>query len=226
MGYAGGVGVDLRAHKDWTPGKRNSPTIYNLTDAPVLYWDGRTPDRECFVPEDTGESVCLAPLESQAFKSMRSRKIYEGFLPKVRAETRYQQMFAAAFPPDGAIAHTNLAWAIAAFERTLVSNQSPFDRYPAGDVQAMSTETRRGLALVEGKARCVTCHNEANFTDWKFHNIGVDSDDPGRAAKVEDEAERAELAGAFKTPGLRNAALTAPYMHNGAIGTLEEVVDF
>lgn len=226
MGYADGIAVSLRAHKDWAPGKRNSPMIYNLTDAPVLHLDGRTPDGQCFEAEDTSETVCLAPLESQAFKSMRSRKVYEGFLPKVQAEPRYRQMFAAAFPPKGAITHVNMARAIAAFERTLVSNQSAFDRYISGDMQALSVEALRGLLLFEGKAGCIACHNGPNLTDWKFHNIGVDSDDPGRSAKVTDKSEKAEMTGAFKTPGLRNVALTAPYMHNGTLGSLEEVVEF
>ena len=78
MGYADGLAKDLTGHKKWKQAKRNSPTIYNLAWAPVLHWDGRTPDGQCFVPEDTKEKVCLPPLESQAFKSMRSRKVYDG----------------------------------------------------------------------------------------------------------------------------------------------------
>lgn len=226
MGYADGVALDLAAHKGGKQATRNSPTVYNLSEAPVLHWDGRTPDGQCFTAKDTGEDVCLAPLESQAFKSMRSRKIYRGFLPKVQQDEGYRAMFRAAFPPDGAITHVNMARAIAAFERSLVSNDSAFDRYLAGDERALSPEAVRGLALFEGKAQCIACHNGAHFTDWRFHNIGVDSDDPGRGAKVKSDAEQVEFRGAFKTPGLRNVALTAPYMHDGSIGTLQQVVAF
>lgn len=226
MGYADGVALDLTAHKGWKQARRNSPSVYNLSDAPVLHWDGRTPDVQCFTPEDTGEHVCLAPLESQAFKSMRSRGVYVGFLPAVQHEPRYREMFRRAFPPDGAITHVTMARAIAAFERALVSNDSAFDRFLAGAASALSPEARRGLALFEGKARCVACHNGPHFTDWQFHNIGVDSDDPGRGAKVETEADKAAFMGTFKTPGLRNVALTAPYMHNGSLTTLEQVVAF
>lgn len=226
MGYAAGMALELRAHKDWAPSSRNSPTLYNLAFAPVIHMDGRTPDGQCFTPEDTKAEVCFAPLESQAFKSMRSRKIYEGFLPKVAAEPDYQRMFEDAFPPDGAITHVNMAKAIAAFERTIISNNSPFDRFLSGDRNALTPEAERGLALFEGKANCLLCHNGENFTDWKFHNIGVLSDDPGRADRVESDEEKAEFRGAFKTPGLRNVALTAPYMHNGSLGSLDAVVAF
>lgn len=224
--FADGVARDLTAHKDWKPAKRNSPTIYNLTNAPVVHWDGRTPAGQCFTPEDTGKEVCLEPLESQAFKSMRSRKIYDGFMPKVKAEPAYRAMFKAAFPPDGAITHLNMALAIAAFERTLVSNASAYDRYMDGDANALSPEAKRGLAVFEGKGQCTACHNGPDFTDWQFHNIGVDSDDPGHGKIQETDEEKAEYQGAFKTPGLRNVALTAPYLHDGSLGTLEEVVAF
>lgn len=222
--FADGVARDLTAHKDWKPAKRNSPTIYNLTNAPVVHWDGRTPAGQCFTPKDTGEEVCLESLESQAFKSTRSRKIYDGFMPKVKAEPAYLDMFKAAFPPNGEVTHLNIALAIAAFERTLVSNNSVYDRYMDGDTGALSIEAKRGLEVFEGKGQCVACHNGPDLTDWQFHNIGVDSDDPGHGKIKDSDDEKAEYRGAFKTPGLRNVALTAPYLHDGSLGTLEEVV--
>ncbi len=225
-GYADGVALDLSGHKDWKRAKRNSPTVYNLTDAPVVHWDGRTPAGQCLKAEDTGIETCLEPLEAQAFKSTRSRKILKGFLPKVKAEPAYQEMFRQAFPPEGDVTHLNIALAIAAFERTLVSNNSAYDKYMAGDKQALSIEAKRGLAIYEGKGNCTACHSGPNLTDWQFHNIGVDSDDEGRGAKMKTEDEKRQFRGAFKTPGLRNVALTAPYMHNGSIGTLEGVVEF
>ncbi len=226
MGYADGLAVDLSGHKDWKRAKRNSPSLYNLAWAPVLHWDGRTPDGQCFVPDDTKEKVCLPPLESQAFKSPRSRKVYDGFMPKIKAVKAYQEMFAKAFPPNGKITHVNMARAIAAFERTIISLDSPYDRYLQGQKTALSASAQRGLKLFQSKARCTLCHSGPNFTDWRFHNIGLKSDDLGRAGRVESEADKKTFFKAFKTPGLRNVALSAPYMHDGSVQTLEGVVEF
>lgn len=109
----------------------------------------------------------------------------------------------------------------------MISTNSPFDRFIAGDKAALSDSARRGLELFQGKARCVLCHNGPNFTDNKFHNIGVPQtgplkEDPGRYTVTKREADR----GAFKTPSLRSVALTAPYMHTGSLKTLEEVMEF
>ncbi|MGI9335277.1 MAG: cytochrome-c peroxidase [Gammaproteobacteria bacterium] len=226
MGYADGVARDLTGHKDWKRAKRNSPSLYNLAWAPVVHWDGRTPAGKCFTPQDTQREVCLPPLESQAYKSMRSRKVYEGFLPKVKAVAAYRDMFAAAFPTDGAITHLNMAIAIAAFERTLVSDDSPYDRYIQGNQSALSPGAKRGLVIFQGKGRCIGCHGGPNFTDWGFHNIGVKGDDPGRGGRVKDEAAKKTFHKTFKTPGLRNVALTAPYMHDGSLAALEDVIEF
>ncbi len=226
MGYADGLALDVRGHKDWKRAKRNSPSLYNLAWVPVLHWDGRTPDGQCFVPEDTKEKVCLPPLESQAFKSMRSRQVYTGFMPKIKAILAYRHMFEKAFPPDGEITHVNMARAIAAFERTIVSDDSPFDRYMKGNKMALTSSAKRGLELFQGKAGCIACHGGANFTDWNFHNVGLKSDDPGRGGRVKSEAEKQEFHKAFRTPPLQNVALTAPYMHDGSLGSLEEEVDF
>jgi cytochrome c peroxidase len=129
--------------------------------------------------------------------------------------------FAEVYPNSGLTAE-NVGRAIAAFERTIISNNSPFDRYMRGDKNAMDPAAIRGMQLFMGKANCTACHSGPNFTDESFHNIGVGDSDPGRAAIVGD----ASLTGAFKTPGLRNVVLSAPYMHNGSSATLEEVVRF
>jgi cytochrome c peroxidase len=226
MGYADGLALDLRGHKDWAQAKRNSPTLYNLAWAPVLHWDGRTPDGQCFVPEDTKQKVCLTPLESQAFKSMRSRKVYVGFMPKIKAIQTYRDMFKNAFPPNGKITHVNMARAIAAFERTIVSYNSPFDQHLKGNKAALTPAAKRGLDYFEGKANCIACHRGPNFTDWSFHNVGLKSDDPGRGGRAKTETDKSRFHKAFKTPTLRNVALTAPYMHDGSLGSLEEVVEF
>ncbi len=219
MGFSDGVALDIK--HNGKKNKRNSPHLYNLAWAPAVHWDGRT-EKECYFPEDTEKEVCLPPLEGQAFKSMKKRGVYKTFIPKIRANAEYRKLFKKAFPPKGEINHTNMAIAIGAFERTLVSNNSAFDRYLKGDNNALSPEAKRGMALFAGKAKCILCHDGPNFTDHGFHNIGVDSDDKGRGVKLELEA----MQGAFKTPGLRNVLLTAPYMHDGSLGTVEDVIRF
>jgi cytochrome c peroxidase len=120
-----------------------------------------------------------------------------------------------------------VAEAIAAFERTVISTNSPFDKFLAGDSKAMNESAQRGLKILRGKGRCVLCHNGPNFTDNKFHNLGVPQTGPlkedlGRYNVTKKDADR----GAFKTPTLRSVVETGPYMHDGAFKTLEEVVEF
>ncbi len=219
MGFSDGVALDIK-HDD-KKDKRNSPHLYNLAWAPVVHWDGRT-ENKCYFPEDTKKEICLPPLEGQAFKSMKKRGVYKNFIPKIMANEEYRKLFEKAFLSEGEITHANMAIAIGAFERTLVSNNSAFDRYMNGDMNSLSPEAVRGFGLYAGKAGCIVCHVGPNFTDHGFHNIGVDSDDKGRGAKLKLRA----MQGAFKTPGLRNAILTAPYMHDGSLGTLEDVIRF
>jgi cytochrome c peroxidase len=113
----------------------------------------------------------------------------------------------------------DIALALASFVRTLRSGNSPFDRYIAGDQQALSDGARHGLEVFRGKGRCVTCHIGPNFTDEKLHNTGV-------AWNGERFTDSGAGVGDFKTPTLREVALTAPYMHDGSLPTLEDVVDF
>lgn len=116
----------------------------------------------------------------------------------------------------------NMQYALAAFERTLMTQNSPFDQYAAGEIDALTTQQRRGLDLFRsGATRCFECHSAPTFATETFRVVGVPSDDLGRQGVVADAA-----AGSFKVPTLRNIALTAPYMHNGAFATLEEVVEF
>ena len=153
---------------------------------------------------------------------------------KLEADPSYGPLFEKAFG-RGAITMDKIAKSLASFERTLVSGDSPFDRYEYGhDAKAMSTAAIRGLAAFRDPARgnCAACHtigkHYALFTDGKFHNIGVGVDptgeltDLGRYSQTKIDADR----GAFKTPTLRNVALTAPYMHDGSEKTLQQVVDY
>jgi cytochrome c peroxidase len=132
----------------------------------------------------------------------------------------FQEVYAEPVGIDG------IAKAIASFERTLLSGNSRWDQFIAGDTAALTTPERRGLGVFIGKGRCNQCHSGWNLTDEKFHNIGIGWDgepiDQGRFA-VTGEARH---TGAFKTPTLREISRTAPYMHDGSFETLEEVVDY
>lgn len=195
----GANGNDLEVH---------TPPLYNLAWNVVFFWDGRAP---------TLEQQVLMPIASSAEMDMDIKEL----VVRLNAVPGYQALFKQAFgTPE--ISQDSVAAALAAFIRSIIVDDTPFDRYMAGNMQAMTSEAIRGMELFREKARCIECHDGNNFTDNGFHNIGVDSDLPGRAAIVKDQT----LRGAFKTPGLRNALLSAPYMHNGSLASLEEVVEF
>jgi cytochrome c peroxidase len=201
-----------------TPLKRHTPHLFNLAWGKTFFWDGRA-----------------ASLEEQALAPLRAPD--EMGLPgdapaqKLKSIPDYVEAFDRAYPKSG-ITMKNLARAIAAFERTIVSHDSAFDRHQAGDRAALDEGALRGKELFFGRARCSTCHGGANFTDGIFHNTGVLGADIGRAAfdRVGEFQMRPypffQMRRAFKTPGLRNVALTAPYQHDGSEATLEEVVRF
>ena len=117
--------------------------------------------------------------------------------------------------------------AIAAFERTIMSGNSRFDQYDLGGKEDALTEAeKKGLVLFRGKARCTKCHSGFNFTDEKFHNLGIGMDAASPDLGRYEVTKREEDKGAFKAPTLREISKTAPYMHDGRFKTLEEVVDF
>jgi cytochrome c peroxidase len=128
--------------------------------------------------------------------------------------------FAAAFPAAPRVDASNLAKAIATYERTLISPDTRFDRWIAGEPQALTQSEIAGFRLFTGKARCVQCHSGFAFSDYAFHDIGLPGDDRGRGAVLRLEA--AEHA--FKTPGLRELGRSAPYMHDGSLATLDDVL--
>jgi cytochrome c peroxidase len=137
----------------------------------------------------------------------------------------YKPLFKKAFGTG--ITIEGVGKAIASFQRTILSGNSPADRFDmGGEENAISASAKRGLELFRNKARCTKCHSGFNFTDEKFHNLGIGWDtatpDVGRYMVTKDVKE----LGAFKTPTLREIANTAPYMHDGRFGTLEEVVEF
>lgn len=187
---------------------RATPTIVNAAFNAIQMWDGR---------KHSLEDQALGPFEEVNEQNLPLDQLEE----RVRSIPGYVEMFAKAYP-DEPISRVTIAKALASFERTIVSEDAPFDRWRAGDESALSPAAKRGFELFVGKADCALCHQGFNFTDDGFHNIGL----PGGADDVGRYAHRkvAVLKGAFKTPTLRDVALTAPYMHNGIYATLEEVV--
>lgn len=190
---------------------RNALTLWDVAYVKSLFWDGRVDNLEdqALVPLTHADEMAVSDPAAMA--------------AELAAIPEYAALFDAAFG-GGAAAVTadNTARALAAFQRTLISDDAPFDRYAAGDFDALTTQQRRGLALFRsGALRCFECHGAPTFASDTFRVIGVDSDDPGRAAVVDEG-----LFGAFKVPTLRNIALSAPYMHDGSMATLEEVVKF
>ena len=190
---------------------RNALTLWNVAYARSLFWDGRA---------SSLEDQALVPLTHADEMGVGDTADMAADLAAIPA---YVELFDAAF--DGgaaAVSPENVGRALAAFQRTLISDDAPFDRYAAGDFDALSSQQRRGLALFRsGALRCFECHGAPTFASDTFRVIGVDSDDPGRAAVVDDG-----VAGAFKVPTLRNIVLSAPYMHDGSMPTLNEVLDF
>jgi cytochrome c peroxidase len=133
----------------------------------------------------------------------------------------YERQFAQAFPEDPRISARNIARALAAYERTLISPPTRFDQWVAGDANALSTSETRGFKLFAGKGQCITCHSGFAFTDYNFYDIGLPGNDNGRGKQISLRA----ADHAFKTPTLRELAWTAPYMHDGSLATLDDVLD-
>lgn len=193
------------------PTSRNAPSLLNRALDPAFFWDGRAA---------TLEEQVLAPIDDP--KEMgRGRDAVVRWLAK---SDEYADDFRAAFGGPATTEH--LASALAAFVRALRLGDSPVDRFRAGELDALDAAEQSGLWLFESKGGCWRCHSGPNFADGEFHNTGVGSADgvpeDGRFAVTGDPADR----GAFKTPGLRGLVRTAPYMHDGSLATLAEVVEF
>ena len=189
-------------------GRRNVPSILNRAYGTAFSWDGRAATLEDQVGRaisghrDLGVPVALAA-------------------GRLAHDTTYDAAFDAAFASP--VSGDRLVQAIATFVRGALSGNSPFDRFFAGDRAALSPAARRGFALFTGQARCGRCHAGPLFTDEDLHNTGVGW---GRDAGRFEVTGLPQDRGRFKTPSLRNVTLTAPYMHDGSVNTLEAVVDF
>jgi cytochrome c peroxidase len=216
--------------------RRNSQTLINVAYNKALVWDGRA---------GALEKQALGPIQNPLHMNQNLDLLIERLKAMPVYEKGFQQVFGTSVTPEG------IGKALAAFERTLVTHNAPFDRYVTGDWQAMSDGALRGMELFKGKARCILCHNGPNFTDSQFHNLGVPAapllshplvqaairfdakrmnvpeyqsvrEDLGRYLVTKEEKDKR----AFKTPTLRNVLQREPYMHNGVFHSPEEVVEF
>jgi cytochrome c peroxidase len=250
-------GLPLAVGVHGRKGTRNTPSLLDVGQQRTLFWDGR---------RESLEAQALDPLLNPAEHGLPDEAT---LLQRLRADRSYQRAFQVAFgsgtqqrarqPAAEVVTAANVATALAAFQRTLVSGPTPFDRYQAGDVAALEPTARRGWVLFSTTAQCIRCHSAEGtrplFTDHGFHSLAVglhrierklpeltqklvQLHQDGRAFDhaVLTDADMAELGrfavtlnpadiAKFKTPGLRNVALTAPYMHDGSVATLEEAVD-
>ena len=198
-------------------GVRNSPTVINAAYSSLLFWDGRA---------SSLEEQAKGPLSN--VKEMTDVKdvheAYKQCAQKIRDIPGYKPLFKQAFGRDE-ISIDDIAKAIATFERTILSGGSHYDYYRSGDHKAMSEQQIKGFKVYK-KIGCMNCHGGFNFSDDRFMNIGVGMDkenpDTGRYAITHDEKDW----GAFKVPTLREIENTYPYMHDGSLATLEEVIDY
>jgi cytochrome c peroxidase len=189
--------------------KLRTPTLIDIAFIDLLGWDGKFPDLE---------SVTFGPLTSPKNMNITERELVR----RLRAVPRYIAAFTTAFG-DGAITRMRIEQALATYERTIVAGEAPFDRWITGDETAITAEAKRGFALFNGKAHCSNCHSGPSFTDGSFQDIGsATGEDIGRG-RIFKKSEK--LRYAFKTPTLRDVVKRAPYMHNGSIATLEDVIE-
>ena len=187
---------------------RNTPALLNVGFYASRYtWDGRARSLE---------QQALGPIQSPDEMNQKLEELEVELNGVPGYVTQFQKVFGKKVDREG------IAQALAAFQRTLVTGPSPFDRFLAGDKQALSASAQKGMALFAGEAGCVRCHQGPLLSDEKFYRVGISSKDQGLAGIT----GKKEDTGRFRTPGLRNIAQTGPYMHDGSLKTLDEVVTF
>jgi cytochrome c peroxidase len=177
-------------------GRRNAPALINRGYGRAFFWDGRMPS-----------------LEEQVLKPIQDHNEMDLTLEEASGRVKLDV--------------TTLSRALASYIRSILSGDSPYDHLVNGDRSALSVEQQMGLQIFRGKGNCTACHVGPNFTDEQFHNTGV----AWRDGQIADEGRFAISSnskdhGAFKTPTLREVARTAPYMHDGSMATIEDVIDF
>lgn len=211
FGYSDGLPRSLGFGDEKELG-RHSPTIINIAFNASQFWDGRAA---------TMEEQAMGPIVAE--REMNSNP--EHMIKEISSIPYYNEQFKKVF--GGPPTLKTIGMAIAAFERTIVTGESRFDRYARGDKKALTDQEKRGLILFVSKAACTQCHNGPNFTDSSFHNLGVPQEGPLKEDLGRYEVTKApEDRGAFKVPSLRNITMTPPYMHTGVFTTLDEVVEF
>lgn len=194
-------------------GGRSAPVSFNRVYSKAQFWDGRAA---------TLEDQSIGPFANPIEHGFAS---HDEMVAKMKKMPGYRKLFQEVF--GGEITIQDVGRAVASFQRTILSGNSAVDKYDlGGDQNALSDSAKRGLELFRGKARCTRCHSGFNFTDEKFHNLGIGWDDNKVDLGRYMETKNPEDIGAFKTPTLREIARTAPYMHDGRFKTLEEVVKF
>jgi cytochrome c peroxidase len=190
------------------PLDRHAPTVLNMAwGKDHFFWDGRAA---------TLEEQAKGPIEADVEMNMPLPKLVQ----KLKGVPDYVRLFDKVFPNEGLKAET-ITKALATYERTIVSSHAPFDAWVDGDEQAISEAAKRGFELFNGKAICANCHIGWNFTDNKFHDIGLKTSDLGRGKL---EPDNIKMRHAFKTPTLRDTAQRPPFMHNGAMADLDAVL--
>ena len=204
--------VDKAVGFEGRTGPRNSPTLLNTAYQNRQFWDGRV---------KTLEAQALGPIEAEVEMNMPIEKL----IPKLRNIQGYVKLFSVAYPNEK-ITKETLAKAIASFERTIVSGETPFDKYIKGDVNAISKDAKEGFELFKTKAHCMDCHDGFNFTDGSFHNIGLNAGElKGDKLGRYNVKKRAAWYGVMKTPTLRDATKSYPYFHDGSVKTLKEATN-
>lgn len=189
---------------------RSSPTLWNIGYHKEFYWDGRSPS-----------------LEKQAMAAWTGGNMGVGdkapeVVGRINALQGYKEQFQKVFQSDATA--DNIMKAIAAYERTLISGDTAWDRYQAGDKSAISESAARGWNIFQ-TIKCTNCHDGVLLTDQQYHNIGIGMDQPTPDGGRANATKKPEDTGAFKTPTLRDIAKSAPYFHDGSAKTLEEAVD-
>jgi len=206
-GLAKAVGIHHRALA------RRTPSLLNIAYNPFQFWDGRA---------KTLEEQALIPMLGRSEMGMPDPHALRA---RIEKDPEYRRRFREVFGRE--VNMPDIERAIAAFERTLVTPNSAFDRYASGDKHALTDRQKRGLILFIGKAACSQCHNGPNFTDNKFHSLGFfpgQKNDPdlGYFIASKKPADRH----AFKTPSLRSATQQSYFMHNGSVSSLARVINF
>ena len=206
------------AHPDQLPagvdGKhatRHAPSLFNRGYSTLQRWDGSSASVDAFVLEPIADPNEMGlPLVTA--------------IARLRADANYKQAFADAFQTEPN--EEGLRRSLATFVRGIVAGDAPYDRFLLGQVDAMTAQQRHGQWIFESRGGCWKCHTPPLFTDERFHNTGVGvvagKPEPGRFAVTKDAVD----TGKWKTPTLRSIRLTAPYMHNGSLATLRDVIDF